>query len=513
MSVYLTVYNSSVKIETNDAILIFHINRFLEQYYTLTVLGSGNVNNKPPDKIFASVIKKQPVFFLHRTQFVHLYHYLKDKNIKLEITEKIDNSDYSVRSADLIVRPNWFLKPNQVPVSEFLLNNPVKSKLVPLSTGSGKTFISLFVLAQFKQRIGIVVLPTYIPKWISDINAIHESERSDIMVVSGSDAGMSGKKLIKSLVQAAEEDRLDKDYFIFSNRMLQNFISDYEEDPEMCVLEYGCAPIELFPILGIGNLLLDEVHQHFHSIFKILIHTNVKYTIGLSATLMSEDPVLKRVHRVIFPSASIYGDMMIKKYIDVYPTSYSLPENIKRFIKTSFYGSTNYSHVAFEQSILKRTDLVKSYYRLINSCVVDYYINDYLPKDKCLIFVATVQLATQLTDVLSKVYPDKDVRRYCEDDPYENLMDSDITVSTVLSSGTALDIPNLRVVVQTVSISAPVANIQNLGRLRQLPDRDVKFCYLYSDDITKQKQYHLARVNLFTNRVANIVYRRARVNF
>ncbi len=32
---------------------------------------------------------------------------------------------------------------------------------------------------------------------------------------------------------------------------------------------YDCKPINFFPILNIGVLLIDETHQHFHAIFKI----------------------------------------------------------------------------------------------------------------------------------------------------------------------------------------------------------------------------------------------------
>jgi hypothetical protein len=215
----------------------------------------------------------------------------------------------------------------------------------------------------------------------------------------------------------------------------------------------------------------------------------------------------------MFPSASVYGDSMIKKYTDVYAVAYGMQEHRKKIVKTTNYGSNNYSHIAFEQSVTKRTDLLEIYYRLIDTTIQDYYMPDYQPKDKLLIFVATIQFATQLTAYLKKKYPDKLVNRYCDDDPYENLMTGEIIVSTVLSSGTAVDIPHLRVVIQTVCISSPVSNIQSLGRLRKLKDRDVKFVYLYCENIGKHKDYHMKRVELFKDRVANIVYRRSRVSF
>ena len=91
------------------------------------------------------------------------------------------------------------------------------------------------------------------------------------------------------------------------------------------------------------------------------------------------------------------------------------------------------------------------------------------------------------------------------------MLTGDIIVTTPGSLGTGIDVPNLRVGIQTVNISATAMNLQNLGRLRKLPDRDVKFCYLYAENIPKQKEYHRRRVDMFTDRARNFVYRRSRV--
>lgn len=503
----ITFYNLSVKFETRDLVLQNHVTAFLNKYYTVKEKGFGQQANGPEkEKGFFSKLANRGVWQLHNNQFVHLYHYLKEINYKLEITEKIDERNYPIVEANMVVRDGWVLRDKQLPVAEFLLTEPTKSKLVPLATGSGKTFVSLHSIAQLKQRLAIVVVPKYMDKWASDVATIHEAKIQDVLQVSGA-------KQIRALVQMAKEGKVDYNYFLFSNRTLSNFIEDYEKEPELTVDMYGCSPIELFPLLGIGTMLMDEVHEQFYSIFKILIYSNVKFHIGLSATLLSEEPVVKRVHKVMFPADCVYGDSMIKKYTDVYAVAYGMQEHRKKVVKTTNYGSNNYSHIAFEQSITKRTDLLEIYYRLIDTTINEYYLPDYQPKDKLLIFVATIHFATQLTAYLKKKFPDKLVNRYCDDDPYENLMTGEIIISTVLSSGTAVDIPHLRVVIQTVCISSPVSNIQSLGRLRELKDRDVKFVYLYCENIGKHKDYHMKRVELFKDRVATISYRRSRVSF
>ena len=90
-----------------------------------------------------------------------------------------------------------------------------------------------------------------------------------------------------------------------------------------------------------------------------------------------------------------------------------------------------------------------------------------------------------------------------EDDPYENAIEADIRVSTVLSGGTAIDIPNLRTALMTNSIQSPVSNLQALGRLRQLKDRDVTFSYMVNFHIPKQVDYHNRKKELFADRAVS----------
>jgi len=498
----IMVYNTSVYIETDDSIAFNFIKYFLERNYLYQNKGfSGkNIEIKP----FYIKMQDRPGYFLHINQFKHLISEMKRRGIKLPNLVKLDCRDYDVDVVDYEVRDNWKLRENQIPVYEFLIKNPEGSKLVPLATGSGKTFISLYSIAQLKKKLGIIILPTYIDKWVQDILNIHKANPKDIMVIQG-------YKEVKALIDLAKEDKVDAKYFIFSSRTYQDFITIFENSLEECLETYGEIPINIFPLLKIGVLLIDETHQHFHAIFKAIIQTNVKYLIGLSATLMSDNFLIRKMHKIVYPDNCVYSDPMIKRYTDVYAIAYSINEKSLKYIRTTNYGSNVYSHIAFEKSIIRNNYLLNKYVKIIETAIEDYYIAEYQDDDKLLIFVSTVDFATYLTEHLKMVYNNYVVNRYCEDDPYENLMQSDIIVSTVISAGTAVDIKNLRVVIQTIAISSSVANIQTLGRLRKLEDRDTKFCYLYCNNIAKHREYHLKRMDLFKNRVKNIILRNSRV--
>lgn len=501
----LTFYNLSVKLQADDYILLAHIRTFLDKFYTQKGQKGFSQAQEGGDKLFASKIGGDSTILFHTNQFIHLFHYLDQLGYKLTPDEKIDMREYAIVPGDFKVREGWSPYDYQEPIIEFLLDNPIKSKLVPIQTGKGKTSTALFTIGKLNQRLGIVILPTYIEKWVSDICTVHDATTTDVMVIQGS-------KALRAVIEMAKTDSLDNNYYIFSSRTMQEFINQYEEDPQLCVDMYGCAPLELFPLMGIGTMLIDETHQHYHAIFKILIHTNVKFQIGLSATLMSDDALITRMHTVVYPDKCIYKGGELDRYTDVYAISYTIPEHFIKFIKTKNFGSNNYSHTAFEQSILRRNDILQKYIRMIKATVDDYYIEDYKEQDKIIIFVSTIALATRLADSMRSFYPEFQIRRYVEEDSYEEMLGGDIIVSTPTSAGTALDIPRLRVAIQTVSISSAPTNIQNLGRLRKLKDRDVKFCYLYANNIGKQKEYHFKRMELFKPRVANLALRQSSVS-
>lgn len=503
MSTRLTVYSLSVKLETDDHQLQSHLKRFLDRYYTIKQRSfSGQTDGEA--KVFTSKLKNEGTWFLHRTQFIHFYQHLKEIGYRLTDFEQINEFDYTPVPTSFKIRDGWALRDIQIPIYNFLLDNPIGSKLVPVNMGVGKTAISLITTGTIKHRLAVVILPGFIDKWHSDILKIHEVNSSDILLIQGS------KSLI-ALIQMAKDNSLSYDYFVISSTTMQNYISAYESDPTLCVDMYGCAPIDLFPLLGVGVMINDETHMAFHALYKIILHTNVRFHIGLSGTLVSDDPVITRAHKIVYPKERTYGDTLIEKYIDIYPISYTVSERNRKYVKTKNFGSPNYSHTAFEKSILKNKFLKDNYTKLIKATLDDYYIDEYQANDKAVIFVAMIEMVNHLFKEFTELYPEKKVVRYCENDSYDEMLTGDIIVTTPGSLGTGIDVPNLRVGIQTVNISATAMNLQNLGRLRKLPDRDVKFCYLYAENIPKQKEYHRRRVDMFTDRARNFVYRRSRV--
>ncbi|MFO5736337.1 hypothetical protein, partial [Klebsiella pneumoniae] len=85
---------------------------------------------------------------------------------------------------------------------------------------------------------------------------------------------------------------------------------------------------------------------------------------------------------------------------------------------------------------------------------------------KCLLLCATVNFIDVLTAYLKKQYPDLQINRHVSGSPYDRLMTNDITVSTIKSSGTGVDIRNLREVILLQATDSKKDSIQILGQLR-----------------------------------------------
>lgn len=351
------------------------------------------------------------------------------------------------------------------------------------------TFCALNAATRLGKRIALIVKPAYIDKWISDFKTICGIERDEIVVVQGS-------AQIMAVIDRAQAGLLTEKAIIFSNRTLQNWFSLYEDKGAGTLnMGYGCLPHELFPTLKVGLRIIDEVHQDFHLNFKVDLYTHVGQSISLSATLKSDDAFMNRMYETAYPLDKRYAGLAYDKYVTAYSWIYHVKK--PQMLRWNEYGSLTYSHHAFEKSIMKHDALLESYMDMILVVIRRFYLNeDYVKGDRLLVYCASIELCTRLTAFLKSVLQDKDVRRYVEDDPYENLMEAEISVSTLLSAGTGHDIARLTTVILTTSVLSHQSNVQGFGRLRRLEDRKTRFIYFACADVPKQLEYHLRKREL-----------------
>lgn len=382
----------------------------------------------------------------------------------------------------------------QVPQIEYLVEKDYPTKLLDMQTGKGKTFTALAGITKLNKRTFIFILPKYMDKWISDLQANTGATDEDICVVRG------GAALRDYQIMCEEAPEQIPPFTIASNRTILQMIKEYEEtgyDPNQ--YSYPLTPQEMFDKLKAGVLLIDEVHQHFAGCMKVSLYANVDTIIGCSATLESGDSRVASMYRLLFPTDHRAPAIEYDKYIDVYPVAYQIA--FKHKIKFQGFGGV-YSHTAYEKSIMRNRKLLESYLRMVYNYVKIGYLERRDKGEKCVVFAATVRMCTLITKYLNANCKGLKVKRYVEDDPLENILTADIGVTTLQSGGTAIDIPGLITCVQTIAVESIQANKQSLGRLRKIPGKEVRFYYLYNKKIPSHVKYHKLRMEKWRPLVA-----------
>jgi len=401
---------------------------------------------------------------------------IKSGIFKEDITV-IQDTNYQPDNITVKVGPTYTDREHQpVYIAKAIDTNPMV--LVDLKTGLGKTYISMRVVCETGYRTAIIILSRYIDKWIGDIKELTTATDDDIYVVQGKD---SLAKLINN------EDRYN--FVIFSLSTLRNYIKTYDKCPDICTV----SPEDLFKHLGIGTLINDEVHQSFHAVYMTTIRLNPMKTIALSATLDNLDRSIKQMYATLYPISARCGQLVL---FDTYPIVIAANYYIDNPEVVKYMGPRGYSHIVFEQWLMRRSIFRTKYLEMILHYATKGYTSRRRKGDKLLILVQTVMLATLVVNYLKTKIKGLVINRYVEEDPYENIINSDISVSTNLSAGVALDIPSLITVIQTVSMKSLQMNVQALGRLRKIDGMDVRYYYIYSSNIPIQYRLHKVRMSV-----------------
>ena len=206
------------------------------------------------------------------------------------------------------------------------------------------------------------------------------------------------------------------------------------------------------------------------------------------------------IHSTIFPAEIRFEEIKVKKYIRTYAWSYVYEDYQRSKIRSTERGSPTYSQSAYEDSILRNRDALQHYLELIGMIIDEGYIKGHMKDDKFAVFAHRKDMCTVIAHYLKKRYSQYDVRRYIQEDPYKNLLMADIRVTTLLSGGTAHDIPNLRGVLMTNNLQSITGVLQCIGRLRELKDRDVQFHWMYCEQIAQHVKYHKERITMIADR-------------
>lgn len=396
--------------------------------------------------------------------------------------------------------PDFIPRDYQLPIIQFLVA-PGFMKVVPLQTGKGKTAITLMAIAELGVRVAVVIRAQYLERWVTDLTgpaSVLRLEPHELMVVRGA-------KDLKAIIALGLAGQLHAKVIVFTGKTLYAFY-DHFEQTNQDTHYYGCHPADLYRILGVGVRVIDEVHQDFHFNLTQDLYTHVNKTISLSATLETDKPTVAKMYRLIFPNEVRAKVGEYDKYISVKALMYGLTQETlhKNRLKWTRRGMGSYSHVDFEQSILDNKRMLKSYLAMIREVVDVNYVSVRVAGQRMLVFAATVDMCVAIAKDLAAHFPHLDIYKFTGGDDYTRFMSADIGVSTLMKTGTAVDIPGLRVCLSTTAVDSAESNLQAMGRLRNLrdfPGVTPVFLYLVCSDIPQQLRYHQRKIEKFKGKV------------
>lgn len=355
-----------------------------------------------------------------------------------------------------------------------------------LGTGRGKSLCLQWLIATLSQKVLMCIRPQYTSKWKKDFAKLGISN-SEIMVVEGGDQ-------LRALCALSQQDLKAIKIFIISNKTLTPWLKRYNTAGALAWKGSGelFEPQHLCTHLGVGLMAVDEIHQDFHFNALLLMHMHVPLSVGLSATLLSDDAFIQRMQEGIFPLNTRFDDTLVDPYINAVCYRYHL--RVPYAIREKRWATNQYSHDSFEKGISKYQETLGNYQRMIARIIEIYHLSD--PKkgsSKVLIYVTGVDFAQRLVTFLKYYFKDRiagdQIRKYTSGDPQTNLHEPMIRVSTLGSASTNHDIDNLSTTIMTVALSSTTANLQAYGRLRDENDIPKTFIYLTCADFKTHLDY------------------------
>lgn len=453
-------------------------------------------------KIFAEYTRTRDEFRFHRNQLDELVSFLSYYGVKTSSLQINKHEIYKAEEFEFKIKLPHQPRANQIPQIEYASAPPLEgyapSKVVMLQTGKGKTFVSFQVIARIKRRTIIIIPAKFLAMWTKEIKNAFEMTDEDLWVVRGGDQ-------LRSMINQAKAGAKIPKLIMMSNATFSNYLDAYKEQMIPEYGGYGLHPNDFYETLNIGLRLIDEVHMDFHRNFRFDLYSNIPVTLSLSATLESDNAFMNQRYRIVWPIPTHPPEFEYDQFIDAHSVFYSL--NRPDLIRCQGFAKM-YSHVKFEESIMKYKFMLNNYIEMLVDLTGKIYVDVREPGQKFLILCSTVNMCTILAQKLQLDYPELHVERYVSADDYEkNCLAPDIVVSTIGSAGTGVDIPNLRETFNTVALDSKQSSQQALGRPRRLkdwPEVHPGFWMLYAREIDKHVQYCRGKDDKFRGKVRSM---------
>lgn len=492
----IDLYSHSFKVSRFKQDTKVLIKKFIIKYGQIGLIRKRGRYTRGVVRVYGASNKRRTLYRMHRNTLEDFLEFLMFNGIPKSSINIVNHKPAKSKSLDLEYIDTRTPRDYQDSICKYLVA-PGNTKLVTLDPGKGKTYICLRAMSQLNELTFFSLKSSYIDKWIKDIEEAFTVPKGTVMVIRGS-------KNLRRLLELGVTGELEAKIILCSSSTLREYYKTYEMyENNMLNMGFACTPIKMWDALGVGLRVVDENHETLHFNYKLDLYTNVKKTIALSGTMFSDDPFITMIQETMFPLDIRCETIKRDKYVDAYRVEYSI-ENANRRVQCINRALDSYSHVLFENSIMKDPDLLKSYVNFIADMVEKTFMKDYEEGQKAIVYCSTIDLCTIVATKLKEKYEDLIVGRYVGEDSYDDMLDFELIVTTLKSLGTAIDIPDLKTILMTDSLMSRQLNVQVLGRIRPLkrwPDVTPEFYYFTCVDIDRQVKYGEKKEELFAHYV------------
>ncbi|QDJ97225.1 putative DNA helicase/terminase [Aeromonas phage D6] len=356
------------------------------------------------------------------------------------------------------------------------------------------TFCALYSSFLIGERILITALPRYVDIWVKAFGEFYKIAANEIMLADTCNVQDVHQAILKGA---------DPKIIIIPLTKIDIYLKKMKEEPETTVnLD------QVFNDLGCGVRIIDEAHESIYSVYQSLLYGNHKKTMILSATLKGDDEFINGIYNQIFPQKSYLRATEYTQYINV--ISYHFRMDMWKY-KINTKGFGGYSHVKFEQGILKKPYVMEEYFKMLMGAYREYFTDHYREGMKSMWFFATTEMCEKFNEYFISQNPGADsivfTAAISKKQPTA-YREHDNVVTTPGSCGTGKDIPYLFTVFSPVSVSSSQRNDQMVGRTRPVDkwwsDLFPYFVYFTCRDEPKQLDYDKKRRGLFGRKAKKI---------
>lgn len=316
-------------------------------------------------------------------------------------------------------------------------------RFLSLETGSGKTYVTINCISQFKKKALIIVDTLDLAaQWKREFLNHTDLQDSDIVILSGQE------------IVDKETAKPTGKVYVAIHRTLGNMLTS---DPN--------SINKLMNKLGIGVRVFDESHVDFGNICKINAFSNVEYTIYLTATPSRSSFMDNSLYAKVFNAVPYFNGKELSG--DKYHTVVLYKMNTHPSLDDRITVRTQYGFSSAKWSQYVSGDGYEYFLEAMKDIFDNFKLTS--RNKKTAIMLPTIDLIKKLKTDLEELYPDIScgtfIGEISKNKRLEELEKTFIlTNDKIFDKG--IDVKDLEILINCVPLGSAVKTEQIMGRLR-----------------------------------------------